>query len=74
MVDIETFVVEDSVDGFKSYELTINGTQSIDRIEITMTGRLLASDASLPAWLQDGSTLPLTIRDFIRVRNDITRL
>ncbi len=74
VVDIEAFVVEDLVVGFESYELTINGTQSIERIEITMTGRLLASDASLPAWLQDGSTLPLTIRDFIRVRNDITRL
>ncbi len=74
LVDIETFIVDDAVVGFESYTLTINGTQSIERIGITMTGRLLASDASLPAWMQDGSARPLTIRDFIRVRNDIPSL
>jgi type II secretory pathway pseudopilin PulG len=74
LIDVEAFNVDDAVTGFESYLLTINGSQSIERIGITMTGRLLASDASLPTWMQDGSVLPLTIRDFIRVRNDIPSL
>ena len=74
LVDIELFNVDDAVTGFESYVYTINGSQSIERIGITMTGRLLTSDASLPTWMQDTSTLPLTIRDFVRVRNDIPGL
>ena len=74
LVDVQAFNIDDAVTGFESYVYTINGSQSIERIGITMTGRLLTSDASLPTWMQDNSALPLTIRDFVRVRNDITSL
>ena len=74
LIDVQGFNVDDAVTGFESYVYTINGSQSIERIGITMTGRLLTSDASLPTWMQDNSALPLTIRDFVRVRNDISSL
>lgn len=74
LVDVEVFNVDDAVTGFESYVYTVNGTQGIERIGITITGRLLTSDASLPTWMQDNSALPLTIRDFVRVRNDIPGL
>lgn len=67
LVDVTAFSVEDDVAGFASYQYTINGTQSIERIGLTMRGKL-RTDASLPAWI---STPVLTMQDFVRVRNDV---
>jgi type II secretory pathway component PulJ len=82
LVDIEAFNVDDSVPDFKSYcypptippSITCSQSQSVERIGIVMTGRLRTSDMSLPAWMRGGGDLPLTIRDFIRVRNDVYNL
>jgi type II secretory pathway component PulJ len=70
LVDITAFNVDDAVTNFASYEYTVNGTQSIERIGITMTGKL-RSNASLPKWMQDDVLPLLTIQDFVRVRNDV---
>ena len=72
LIDIQAFNVDDAVTNFGSYTFSINGTQSIERIGITMTGKLI-SDASLPTWMQGSNAPTLTIRDFVRVRNDISR-
>lgn len=72
LIDITAFNVNDAVANFASYTFTINGTQSIERIGITMSGRL-RSDASLPAWMQGANAPLLTIQDFVRVRNDVFR-
>jgi len=74
LIDVTAFNVTDAVTNFASYTYTVNGTQSIERIGVTMSGRLRIDDASLPDWMQDDANAPLlTIRDFVRVRNDIFR-
>jgi type II secretory pathway component PulJ len=70
LVDITAFNVDDAVTNFASYEYTVNGTQSIERLGITMSGKL-RSNASLPTWMQDPDAPLLTIQDFVRVRNDV---
>ncbi len=72
LIDITAFNVNDAVANFASYTFTINGTQSIERIGITMSGRL-RSNASLPAWMQGANAPLLTVQDFVRVRNDVFR-
>ena len=66
LIDITAFNVNDAA----SYQYTINGTQSIERIGLTMSGKL-RSDVSLPAWMQGGGAPELTMQDFVRVRNDV---
>lgn len=78
LVDIETFIVDDVVPNFESYAYSINGTQSIERIGITMHGVLRANDSltsrNLPDWMVGGAEVAsLTIQDFVRVRNDLFR-
>jgi len=68
--DITNFAVTND-ESFALALSSLGGSLAIDRIGITMTGILL-SDASLPAWMQSGTSLTLT--DFIRVRNDISSL
>ena len=70
IIDITAFNVDDS----ESYTYTVNGTQSIGRIGITMSGRLRSDDASLPAWMQGNNAPLLTVQDFVRVRNDVFSL
>lgn len=72
-VDIQDLVVSDAVTGFESYTLTVGATLSVERIGLTMTGRLRENDSSLPAFMQNTNAPTLAIQDFIRVRNDITR-
>jgi len=72
LVDIQSFSVSDRVPGFLSYPITINGTQSIERIGLTMSGKL-RSDVSLPTWMQGNIAPLLTIQDFILVRNGVFR-
>ena len=72
VVDITAFNATDAVPSFASYTWTVNGTQSVERIGITLSGKL-KSDASLPTWRQGNSAPVLTIRDFIRVRNNVFR-
>ena len=72
-IDIQDLVVTDSVTGFESYTVTVGATQSVERIGITLTGRLKENDASLPAFMQNTNAPTLAIQDFIRVRNDISR-
>ena len=73
-VDVQAFNVNDAVTtDLASYQFTSIGTQSIERIGLTMTGTLISDDASMPVWMQGGSTPTLTVRDFIRVRNDVAR-
>jgi type II secretory pathway pseudopilin PulG len=71
LVDITGFNVNSAVPNFTSYTWTVNGTQSVERIGVTMNGRL-KTDASLPTFLQANSAV-LTVRDFIRVRNNVIR-
>jgi type II secretory pathway pseudopilin PulG len=68
LVDITAF----NVDNSGSYPYTVNGTQSVERIGITMSGKL-SSDASLPTWMQGNNAPLLTVQDFVRVRNDVFR-
>lgn len=70
-VNITAFNVDDAVTNFASYTTTVNGTQSVERIGLTMTGTLISDDASMPLWMQDTSTPSLTVTDFVRVRNDV---
>jgi Tfp pilus assembly protein PilW len=70
LVDITAFNADDAVTNFASFTSTANGTQSIEQIEITMSGRL-RSDASLPAFMQGINAPVLTVQDFVRVRNDV---
>jgi Tfp pilus assembly protein PilW len=72
LVDITDFDVTDAVPNFASYTWTVNGTQSVERIGMTISGKL-KSDASLPAWMQGNSAPVLTVRDFILVRNYVIR-
>ena len=72
LIDITAFNVDDAVTNFASYAYTVNGTQSVERIGITMSGKL-RSNASLPTWMQANDAPLLTIQDFIRVRNDVFR-
>lgn len=73
LVDITEFNVTDVVPNFASYTWTVNGTQSVERIGITLSGKL-KDDASLPAWMQGDTAPVLTIRDFILVRNNVLSL
>lgn len=70
LIDITAFNATDAVPNFASYTWTVNGTQSVERLGITMTGKL-KEDASLPAWMRGNTAPVLTIRDFIRVRNNV---
>jgi Tfp pilus assembly protein PilW len=72
-VDIQDLVVSGAVTGFESYAITVGATQNVQRIGITMTGRLKENDASLPAFMQATDAPALAIQDFVRVRNDIAR-
>lgn len=72
LVDITDFDVNDAVPNFASYTWTVNGTQSVERIGVTVSGKL-KNDASLPAFLQANGENVLTVRDFIRVRNNVIR-
>lgn len=72
-VDIRDLVVSNAVTGFESYTVTAGATLSVERIGITMTGRLKENDKSLPAFMQNTNAPTLAIQDFIRVRNDIAR-
>jgi len=72
LVDITSFNVTNVVPNYASYTWTVNGTQSVERIGVTMSGKL-KNDASLPAFLQATGENLLTVRDFIRVRNNIIR-
>jgi len=61
------------IDVVGSYTQTFNSagaSLAVNRIRITMTGRLV-SDASLPDWMEGEGVPTLTLQDFIRVRNDI---
>lgn len=67
--DITNFAVTSD----ESYTLSINSVGAnlaVDRIGITMTGKM-AVDPSLPGWMTDAGS-SLTLVDFIRVRNDIS--
>lgn len=73
VVDIQSLAFNDSVTGFESYTVTAGGTLSVERIGITMSGRLRENDKSLPAFMQNANAPTLAIQDFIRVRNDLVR-
>lgn len=70
LVDITAFIADDAVTNFASYTSAVNGTQSVERIGITMSGRL-RSNASLPAFMQGNNAPLLTMQDFVKVRNDV---
>jgi Tfp pilus assembly protein PilW len=72
LIDITAFNVNDAVTNFASYTYTVNGTQSIERVGVTMSGKL-KNDASLSTWMQGNNAPILTVQDFIRVRNDVFR-
>jgi len=72
LVDITNLNVTDAVPNFTSYTWTVNGTQSVERIGVTISGKL-KNDASLPGFLQATGENLLTVRDFIRVRNNVIR-
>ena len=72
LIDVTAFTVENAVTNFASYEYTFNGTQNVERIGITMSGKL-RSDGSLPDWMQGNNAPLLTVQDFVRVRNDVFR-
>jgi type II secretory pathway pseudopilin PulG len=68
-IDIQGLVVNN----LESYELTNDAKLSVERIGITLTGRLRENDKSLPTFMQNTNAPTLAIQDFVRVRNDITR-
>ena len=73
LVDVLEFVVSNAEPDFASYAIPLlNPLQRVERIAIKMEGRL-RDHASLPAWMQGGSAPSLTLKDFIRVRNDVYR-
>jgi prepilin-type N-terminal cleavage/methylation domain-containing protein len=72
-IDIQDLVVNDSVAGFLSYVLTNDADMSVERIGITLTGRLRENDLSLPTFMQNTNAPTLAIQDYVRVRNDIVR-
>jgi type II secretory pathway pseudopilin PulG len=72
-IDIQDLVVNDSVAGFESYVLTNDADLSVERIGITLTGRLRENDLSLPGFMQNTNAPTLAIQDYVRVRNDIVR-
>ena len=72
-IDIQDLVVTNSVAGFESYVLTNDADLSVERIGITLTGRLRENDLSLPGFMQNTNAPTLAIQDFVRVRNDIVR-
>jgi prepilin-type N-terminal cleavage/methylation domain-containing protein len=72
-IDIQGLVVNDSVAGFESYVVTSDADLSVERIGITLTGRLRENDKSLPTFMQNTNAPTLAIQDFVRVRNDIVR-
>jgi Tfp pilus assembly protein PilW len=72
-VDIQSLVFNDIVAGFESYVFTNDADLFVERIGITLTGRLRENDKSLPAFMQNTNAPTLAIQDFVRVRNDITR-
>lgn len=73
VVDIQSFEVLDDVPNFASYTFSSTSTQSVERIGITMSGRLKENDASLPGFMQAVNAPELVIQDFVRVRNDVAR-
>jgi hypothetical protein len=72
-IDIQDLVVNDSVAGFLSYKISNDADLFVERIGITLTGRLRENDKSLPTFMQNTNAPTLAIQDFVRVRNDITR-
>ncbi|MFC1701942.1 PilW family protein [Pseudomonadota bacterium] len=73
-VDIQSLEFDDSVAGLQSYVVTNDADLSVERIRITLTGRLRENDLSLPGFMRDTANAPtLAIQDFVRVRNDIVR-
>ena len=72
-VDIQSLVFNDLEPGFLSYELENEARLSVERIGITLTGRLRENDLSLPGFMQNTNAPTLAIQDFVRVRNDIVR-
>ena len=73
-VDIQSLEFDDSVVGLESYVVTNDADLSVERIRITLTGRLRENDLSLPGFMRDTESAPtLAIQDFVRVRNDIVR-
>jgi len=72
-VDIQSLVFNDLEPGFLSYPLENEARLSVERISITLTGRLKENDLSLPGFMQNTDAPTLAIQDFVRVRNDIVR-
>ena len=72
-VDIQSLVFNDIVAGFESYVFTNDADLFVERIGITLTGRLRENDKSLPAFMQNMNAPTLAIQDFVRVRNDYTQ-
>ena len=72
-VDIQSLAIDDNVPGFESYPVAAGGgTLSVERIGITLTGRLKENDKSLPTFMQNTNAPTLAMQDFVRVRNDIS--
>ena len=68
-IDIQGLVITNA----ESYPLENEARLWVDRIDITLTGRLRENDLSLPGFMQNTNAPTLAIQDFVRVRNDIVR-